>query len=367
MFFTLFEMANLPPVLDLLFRAIVMVATIASVGFGINPLDNFLESSPINGLTMVTAGIAGYVGYSFLTYGGNDAVAQAAEKVRVNNWNPAVLPGIVAVGTSSAEGFFVYETTMRAFDPAQAETMNAMLAHSIIGSDGFQLGFVLFCCVAVAKSSDLDGRLLRWDMMFLTLMSAFVLQAMITSFSWQIGIVIFVLAMLSFWQFVKDAPKGTFEPEPVSEGFRCSWFNLVSDFGYMVIGTMLLISSILFFGAIIGIPAAALGAVGAILTSAPEMATTLPLLVKGEKDLFFAIVALAGSNAIDTSFLAISMIIRPFDLPLTLINLTPAVVTLALTALVWGLTYQRSIPKWIGYIVVPCYSLTFLAMFLMRG
>lgn len=329
---------------------------IAAVGFSFDPVLMLLEAVPTQAVGLAIALAIGYCGYHFLGFGSDVVVEESTGLVCKHNWSPALIPGIIAFGTSLSELGFVIVSTVN--------NQNEILAHSIIGSDGFQLGGIFFVCVAVAKVSHWDARLLRIDLWLLSLMTFFVLSAVRVGFSRPMGCAIVVAAALAVWQFLKDAPEDIFEleSEAVAKG---SVFDLVTGFGLLLLGTVWFFDAIVYSGGVFGVPAFVLGIAGAVITSAGEVFTTFPLVKSGEKGLFFAAIALAGSNAFDTSFLGFSAMLRPFALEATGYNLLPALMTMGLTLLLLLFTYRSSIPRWVGFTVVPLYLVSFVALALL--
>lgn len=334
-------------------RSLLLVLAIAAMGFSFDPVLLMLEAIPSEAVGMAIALVVGYCGYRFLSVGSDAVVDEATGLVCKHCWSPALIPGIIAFGTSLSELGFVIVSTVN--------HQNEILAHSIIGSDGFQLGGIFFVCVAVAKVPQWDARLLRADLWFLSLMTFFVLSAVRVGFSRQMGIAIVVAALLAIWQFLKDAPENVFELES-DEPAQGSFFALVTGFGLLLLGTVWFFDAIIYSGGVLGLPAFMLGIAGAVITSAGEVFTTFPLVKSGEKGLFFAAIALACSNAFDTSFLGISAILRPFALEPTGYNLLPAVITMGLTLLLLLFTYRSEIPRWVGFTVVPIYLMSFIAL-----
>ena len=133
-------------------------------------------------------------------------------------------------------------------------------------------------------------------------------------------------------------------------------------FGFLLLGTVWFFDAIVYSGGVFGVPAFVLGIAGAVITSSGEVFTTFPLVKSGERGLFFAAIALAGSNAFDTSFLGLSAVFRPFALEPVTHNALPALVTMGLTLLLLGFTYRNSIPRWVGLVVVPIYLISFIAL-----
>ncbi|MEM9091803.1 MAG: hypothetical protein AAGC93_24065 [Cyanobacteria bacterium P01_F01_bin.53] len=341
----------------------LLLLALGAVGFSFDPLLLLLDAVSIQSVGILLAIAAGFCGYKFLAFGADDVVTESTRIVTDNQWSPALIPGIIAFGTSLSELGFVIVSTVN--------NENEILVHSIIGSDGFQLGGIFFVCVAVAKISHWDAKLLRADMWLLSLMTFFVLSAVRVGFTRQMGALIAATALLSAWQFLKDAPEGVFEadePDPdkleatLQGKVSGSPFNLITGFGLLLLGTVWFFDAIIYSGGVFGIPAFVLGLVGAVITSSGEVFTTFPLVKSGEKGLFFAAIALAGSNAFDTSFLGLSALFRPFSLAPAAHNALPALVTMGLTLLLLGFTYRSSIPRWVGLTVVPVYIISFVAL-----
>ncbi len=335
-------------------RSLLLFLAIAAVGFSFDPMLMALEAVPITALGLLIAFLAGYCGYQFLNKGSDSVVEEATAIVCKNQWSPALIPGIIAFGTSLSELGFVIVSTVN--------NQNEILAHAIIGSDGFQLGGIFFVCVAVAKVSQWDARLLRIDMWLLSLMTFFVLSAVRVGFSRVMGGLIVLAAVLAIWHFLRDAPEGIFDSDECSLDAKGSVFELVTGFGLLLLGTVWFFDAIVYSGGVFGVPAFVLGILGAVITSAGEVFTTFPLVKSGQKGLFFAAIALAGSNAFDTSFLGISAMLRPFALEPAGHNLLPALVTMVLTVLLLGFTYRSSIPRWVGWVIVPVYLISFVAL-----
>ncbi len=336
-----------------LLRFVILVLAVAAIGFSYDPVLIGLNRVP-NTVGLMIAVLAGYLGYEFLNFGSESVVAEATGIVHQHQWTPALIPGLIAFGTSLSELGFVIVSTVN--------NQNEILAHSIIGSDGFQLGGIFFVCVAVAKTSQWDARLLRVDLWLLSLMTLFVLFAVGLGFSRTLGILIVIAALLSVWQFLKDAPEGIFATDESSDAIAGSLYNLVTGFGLLLLGTVWFFDAIVYSGGVFGVPAFVLGIAGAVITSAGEIFTTFPLVKSGEKGLFFAAIALAGSNAFDTSFLGLSAVIRPFQIAPVAHNLLPAIVTMGLTLLLLSLTYRKTVPRWLGWIVVPIYLISFIVL-----
>ena len=334
----------------------LLILAVSAVGFSFDPLLLLLNTIPVQALGLLVAFLAGYCGYKFLALGSDDVVNEATSIVNDRQWSPALIPGIIAFGTSLSELGFVIVSTVN--------NQNEILVHSIIGSDGFQLGGIFFVCVAVAKTSQWDAKLLRIDMWLLSLMTFFVLSATRIGFTRLIGTLIATTALLAAWQFLKDAPEGIFQTDELGDLHHKtgSPFNLITGFGLLLLGTVWFFDAIIYAGQVFSIPSFILGIVGAIITSAGEVFTTFPLVKSGKKGLFFAAIALAGSNAFDTSFLGLSAAIRPFHLEPTTYNSLPAIVTMGLTVLLLGFTYRSSIPRWVGLVVVPIYLVSFVAL-----
>jgi len=339
----------------------LLVLALAAVGFSFDPMLLLLNAIAVQPAGLMVAAIAGYCGYQFLSFGSDNVVEESTRLVCDRQWSPALIPGIIAFGTSLSELGFVIVSTLN--------NQNEILVHSIIGSDGFQLGGIFFLCVTVAKVSRWDAKLLRPDLWLLSLMTFFVLSAVRVGFTRPMGALIAATALLSAWQFLKDAPDGVFEIEESTEENKVekasSLFDLVTGFGLLLLGTVWFFDAIVYSGEIFGVPAFVLGIAGAIITSAGEVFTTFPLVKSGRKGLFFAAIALAGSNAFDTSFLGLSALIRPFGLEPTIYNLLPALITMGLTLLLLGFTYRSRIPRWVGMIVVPVYMTSFVALALL--
>lgn len=337
-------------------RVGLLLLAVGAVGFSFDPIMLLLDAISIQAIGVLMAFAAGYCGYQFLAFGADNVVAESTRIVNDRQWSPALIPGIIAFGTSLSELGFVIVSTVN--------NQNEILVHSIIGSDGFQLGGIFFVCVAVAKISHWDAKLLRTDMWLLSLMTFFVLSAVRVGFTRQMGALIAATALLSAWQFLKDAPEDVFQVDDSEEQeiVNGSPFNLVTGFGLLLLGTVWFFDAIVYTGGVFGIPAFILGIVGAVITSAGEVFTTFPLVKSGEKGLFFAAIALAGSNAFDTSFLGLSAAFRPFRLEPAFHNALPAVVTMGLTVLLLGFTYRPSIPRWVGLTVVPIYIISFVAL-----
>jgi len=334
-------------------RSLILILAIAAVGFSFDPIVMLLEAVPSEMIGLAIAFIVGYCGYRFLGFGSDVVVDEATGLVCKHGWSPALIPGIIAFGTSLSELGFVIVSTVN--------NQNEILAHSIIGSDGFQIGGIFFVCVAVAKVSRWDARLLRADLWLLSLMTFFVLSAVRVGFSRVMGMAIVVAALLAVWQFLKDAPEDIFELDSDAPA-KGSVFDLATGFGLLLLGTVWFFDAIVYSGGVFGVPAFVLGIAGAVITSAGEMFTTFPLVRSGEKGLFFAAIALAGSNAFDTSFLGVSAIFRPFELDSTAYNLLPALITMILTVILLGFTYRSAIPRWVGFTVVPLYLISFVAL-----
>lgn len=333
----------------------VLILAIAAVGFSFDPVLRLLNAVPIQAIGVILALVAGYVGYQLLAVGADDVVTESTRLVHDHQWSPALIPGIIAFGTSLSELGFVIVSTVN--------NQNEILVHSIIGSDGFQLGGIFFVCVAVAKVSQWDAKLLRIDMWLLSLMTFFVLSAVRVGFTRPMGVLIAATALLSAWQFLKDAPEDVFQADDLdTTQVAGSPFNLVTGFGFLLLGTVWFFDAIVYSGGVFGVPAFVLGIAGAVITSSGEVFTTFPLVKSGERGLFFAAIALAGSNAFDTSFLGLSAVFRPFALEPAIHNALPALVTMGLTLLLLGLTYRNSIPRWIGMVVVPIYMISFVAL-----
>lgn len=332
----------------------LLLLALAAVGFSFDPMLLFLNAVSVQAIGILLAFVAGYCGYQFLAFGAEDVVTESTRLVHDHQWSPALIPGIIAFGTSLSELGFVIVSTVN--------SQNEILVHSIIGSDGFQLGGIFFVCVAVAKVSQWDARMLRLDMWLLSLMTVFVLSAVRVGFTRQMGAMILVTALLSAWQFLKDAPEGVLPTDEQNSTITGSPFNLITGFGLLLLGTVWFFDAIIYSGGVFGIPAFVLGIAGAVITSSGEVFTTFPLVKSGEKGLFFAAIALAGSNAFDTSFLGFSAVVRPFTLEPVAHNALPALVTMGLTILLLGFTYQNSIPRWVGLIVVPTYMISFVAL-----
>ncbi|MEB3230600.1 MAG: hypothetical protein VKJ64_06295 [Leptolyngbyaceae bacterium] len=90
-----------------------------------------------------------------------------------------------------------------------------------------------------------------------------------------------------------------------------------------------------------------------------EITVTALAVKSGKKGLFFACIALAGSNAFDTSFLGIASIIRPFALEPSFDNILPGMVTMALTAILLVFVHQHRVPRIVEYVIVPIYLASF--------
>ncbi|MGK7891026.1 MAG: hypothetical protein AB4042_16980 [Leptolyngbyaceae cyanobacterium] len=332
---------------------VVLVLAVLGVGFGIDPILLALETVDQVAIGLLIAALVGYLGFKMLDVGSVAVVDEATAIVTYQQWTPALIPGIIAFGTSLSELGFVIISTLK--------EENEILAHSIIGSDGFQIGCLFFLCVAVARSSEWDARLLRADMWLLTLMSYFVVCAMLDGFTRRAGIEITVTALAAAYQFLVDAPPGIFD---VDEGAETngSVYNLVAGFGLLLLGTVWFFDAIIYTGGVFGVPAFVLGIVGAVVTSAGEIFTSVPLVKSGEKGLFFACIALAGSNAFDTSFLGISSMIRPFALESSFENVLPAIVTMMLTAILLVFVHRQRVPRLVGYVMVPVYLTSFVLL-----
>lgn len=335
-------------------RTGLLLLAIAAVGFSFDPVLLLLNAVSIQIVGLLIAGTVGYCGYQFLSFGAEDVVTQSTCLVHDHQWSPALIPGIIAFGTSLSElGFVIVSTLNR---------QNEILVHSIIGSDGFQIGGIFFVCVAVAKNSRWEAKLLRADLWLLSLMTFFVLSAVRVGFTRITGGLITTAALLAAWQFLKDAPADVFKTNSLENTTSGSVFSLVTGFGLLLLGTVWFFDAIVYTGGVFGIPAFVLGLAGAVITSAGEIFTTFPLVKSGEKGLFFAAIALAGSNAFDTSFLGLSALIRPFSLEPAAHNTLPALVTMALTLLLLVFTYRNCIPRWVGLLVVPLYTLSFILL-----
>lgn len=335
-------------------RAGLLILAIAAVGFSFDPVLLLFNALSNQIIGILIASAVGYCGYQFLSFGADDVVTEATRLVHDHQWSPALIPGIIAFGTSLSElGFVIVSTINR---------QNEILVHSIIGSDGFQIGGIFFVCVAVAKISQWDAKLLRADLWLLSLMTFFVLSAVRVGFTRIMGALIVATALLAIWQFLKDAPPGIFDTDEPKDEVAGSPFNLITGFGLLLLGTVWFFDAIIYAGNVFGIPAFVLGLAGAVITSSGEVFTTFPLIKRGEKGLFFAAIALAGSNAFDTSFLGLSALIRPFSLESATHNILPAIVTMGLTVLLLGFTYRNSIPRWVGLVIVPMYMVSFVAL-----
>ncbi len=336
-------------------RLLILTLAILGVGFSIDPILTLLENTNQVAVGMPIAMIVGYFGFSMLDAGSESVVGEATAIVNREKWSPALIPGIIAFGTSLSELGFVIISTVKG--------ENEILAHSIIGSDGFQIGALFFLCVIFAKNNKWDPRLLRADMWLLTLMSYFVVSAMMNGFTRIAGFEITITALAAAWQFLADAPEGIFDTDDDDDaGFNGSTYNLVTGFALLLLGTVWFFDAIIYSGGVFGIPAFVLGIIGAVVTSAGEVFTSIPLVKSGKKGLFFACIALAGSNAFDTSFLGISTIIRPFALESAMHNTFPAVVTMILTATLLIFVYRDEIPKKVGYVIVPLYLVSFVLL-----
>ncbi|MEL6552801.1 MAG: hypothetical protein AAFQ63_04970 [Cyanobacteria bacterium J06621_11] len=335
-------------------RVGLLILALAAIGFSFDPVLLLLNAVSSQVIGILLASIVGYCGYQFLSFGAEDVVAESTRLVHDHQWSPALIPGIIAFGTSLSELGFVIVSTVNG--------QNEILVHSIIGSDGFQLGGIFFVCVAVAKISHWDAKLLRVDLWLLSLMTFFVLSAVRVGFTRPMGAIITTTALLAAWQFLKDAPEGVFDTSETKVTVVGSPFNLMTGFGLLLLGTVWFFDAIIYAGGVFGISAFVLGLAGAVITSAGEVFTTFPLVKSGEKGLFFAAIALAGSNAFDTSFLGLSAFIRPFSLEPVAHNTLPALVTMGLTLLLLGFTYRDSVPRWVGLVVVPIYTVSFVAL-----
>ncbi|NER00446.1 MAG: hypothetical protein F6K30_27740 [Cyanothece sp. SIO2G6] len=341
------------PLIHRLVCVVVLILAVLGIGFDIDPVQIVLNNIDQIAIGLLVSAIVGYGGFKMLDVGSVAVVDEATVIVTKNQWTPALIPGIIAFGTSLSELGFVIISTLK--------EENEILAHSIIGSDGFQIGCLFFLCVAVARSSEWDARLLRADMWLLTLMSYFVVSAMLNGFTRIAGVEITVTALAAAYQFLVDAPPGILDMDEEVEA-EGSIFNLVSGFAMLLLGTIWFFNAIIYVGGVFGVPAFVLGIIGAVVTSAGEIFTSVPLVKSGKKGLFFACIALAGSNAFDTSFLGIASIIRPFRLESTFNNVLPAIVTMILTAILLIFVHRQRVPRTVGYVLVPVYLASFILL-----
>ncbi|MEL7352872.1 MAG: hypothetical protein AAFN38_15735, partial [Cyanobacteria bacterium J06560_5] len=81
----------------------VLILAIAAVGFSFDPVLRLLNAVPIQAIGVILALVAGYVGYQLLAVGADDVVTESTRLVHDHQWSPALIPGIIAFGTSLSE------------------------------------------------------------------------------------------------------------------------------------------------------------------------------------------------------------------------------------------------------------------------
>lgn len=322
-------------------RLAVLALAVLAVGFNIDPVRDMLGGQPHGVVLLVVALFTMAIGYFTLKYGGEEAVNNAVAFAHKHALSISVVGVILALGTALPESGLTIITMLGGHQE--------VAVGATVGSDGFSIGFIFFILSWFAVNRILHSEHLRQDLWALTAMTLAVLTAILFGFTRLSSAVILSFSALAIYLFMKDAKEGGDDEVKSMAGEKsASVFALVSGFAFLLLGTQWLVDGLLTVGTVLGLSNTVIGLFGAVANSMPELATLIPVVRKG-RGLEFIILAICASNALDTGFLALAGLIKPFAVDVHVDVVLNAVVTFGVTALLLLFSYKyhsREVPRW---------------------
>ena len=301
------------------------------------------------------------VGFLFLIKGADyfvDGASSIANVLKV----PTLIIGltVVAFGTSAPEAAVSVA--------AAIDGSNAIAISNIVGSNIFNILFILGICALVATMK-VDLKLIKKDMVFLIFTS--LLLTGILYFTWQIsritGLIFLILIILYVLYLVRDARKSKESTKVEKAKYSLPKSIIISIISLIaiIIGAQLVVDSSRYIALSIGLSETLIGlTIVSIGTSLPELITSLTAIKKGENNI--AIGNIVGSNIFNILFiLGLSGLIHPINVgPSMLIDLI--VMLIATFALYIFSAGDREIDRKEGIIFIAMFII-YMAFIIMRN
>lgn len=260
------------------------------------------------------------------------SITEKAAKRLVRAFALAASVGGIAIGmgTSMPE---LFSSSLATISGHPVEFVIGALIGSNMANTGLVLAVAAFRPKPVGNATNARAFALpvdaaRWHA-FMAMFSLAAVSAMAVAGTWA-GLAMVVTLPLAAMAVKRLLPKGGPRAPRVRHGRPI--LLLVAGLSAMAIAVTVLLSGVTVVDKAVGLPAALLGAIVAIITSAPEMLTSIPGVWRGDKTLAQAGDIVVSSNGFNTAICAVLVTIVTV---VSLLTGTPIVVgypVLALTA-----------------------------------